>query len=356
MGQIIAVFPAVEGELQHLHAREAGFLQERPHTGRNDAQILGDDLEMSELRPDRVEEIHPRSVDPLSGKRGLRIRGDRVVFVEAPEMVHADHIVEAVGALHAGDPPLIAGLPVIGPVVEGIAPELAGRGKGVRRASRHRLRIVVLVELEEFRTGPGVRAVKSHIDRDIADDADPLFVRVGVELLPLLREFVLLEAEEIDLVFQHLPHRVERLLVAVPVGEIPVRPALPLKMLLERHEEAVIIQPAGLFLPERLIIRVFRRRLLKTFIGQGQHRKAVLVQRAVIHGFRIRAEIPAVALPSLQEPLFDQGLQVDKIGISREGREGLVGRIAVAGRSEGQHLPVGLSRLLQKIHKFIGFF
>ena len=42
--------------------------------------------------------------------------------------------------------------------------------------------------------------------------------------------------------------------------------------------------------------------------------------------------------------------------VACEGGTGLVGRVAVAGRSQGQNLPHGLACLLQKINKSEGLF
>ena len=47
---------------------------------------------------------------------------------------------------------------------------------------------------------PDIGAVESHIDRDVADDSDALFVGVCTKLLPLLKELVLEEFEKIDVV------------------------------------------------------------------------------------------------------------------------------------------------------------
>ena len=48
--------------------------------------------------------------------------------------------------------------------------------------------------------GPDVRTVKRHIDRNITDDGDSLFIRVCAEFSPLLVKLILQEFPEVDLV------------------------------------------------------------------------------------------------------------------------------------------------------------
>ena len=87
---------------------------------------------------------------------------------------------------------------------------------------------------------------------------------------------------------------------------------------------------------------------------QPQHLAAVAVEQTVIHpaGLAFPAQL-GVFLPP-QQPLFGQIVQVDEIGVAGKGGEGLVGRIPVAGGTDGQNLPAGLAALLQKIKKIPG--
>ena len=52
-----------------------------------------------------------------------------------------------------------------------------------------------------------------------------------------------------------------------------------------------------------------------------------------------------------EEPVFDEELEVDEVGVAGEGRETRVGAVAEAGRAEGQDLPVLLAGFFQKVRK-----
>ena len=54
-----------------------------------------------------------------------------------------------------------------------------------------------------------------------------------------------------------------------------------------------------------------------------------------------------------QQPGFVQPVEADQLRIAGEGREPLVGRVAVAGRAERHDLPQALAGGVQKIHKRI---
>ena len=64
--QIIALLSGVECELQDLHARISGILNELPYAVGDITQILGDDFDISELFLDCLEERDARSFDPFS--------------------------------------------------------------------------------------------------------------------------------------------------------------------------------------------------------------------------------------------------------------------------------------------------
>ena len=71
--------------------------------------------------------------------------------------------------------------------------------------------------------------------------------------------------------------------------------------------------------------------------------------------FALYVKVHAVAFFPCQHSLLDQFFQINKVGIARKGREGLVGRITIGGGMDRQDLPIGLACLLQPINKCIRF-
>ena len=102
----------------------------------------------------------------------------------------------------------------------------------------------------------------------------------------------------------------------------------------------------------RILCRFFPRSplpgqpILPPIIGLSKQRKPLPVDPVIGN---IPPGIPKISLIAFflcQKALPDQLLQVDKIRISRKSGKGLVGRIPIARRAKGKHLPKALSRLL----------
>ena len=87
-------------------------------------------------------------------------------------MIEANGVVEGQAAADAGDPPVEAALAQHAPLVERVAPALAGRGEVVGRDAGDADRAALLVKLEDLGVGPDVGAVVVDEDGDVAEDAD----------------------------------------------------------------------------------------------------------------------------------------------------------------------------------------
>ena len=250
-------------------------------------------------------------------------------------MVNPHHIEEIEAAAHPRDPPVVARLLMIIPVIDRIAPELTGRRKAVRRAARDLLRLPLLVELEQLRMLREIHGITRDIDRDIADDGDALLVRIGPQALPLPVKLVLRETVEILRIVRLRSHelRVRR----QPVHRVPDE--LTIRFLLLRVGRNIAL-PA--------------RPLLKTPEGLQEQREAAEIQLLIADLRSIRPEIHRVALLARQQFLIDQRLQIDEIRIARKGRKALIRRIAIARRPDRKHLPVGLPALREEIHEAVG--
>ena len=137
-GQIVAGtagIPGVKSKLQYLHAGIAAFLYQLADRISHIAQILGNDFFFSQRMPHRLKELDSRAFFPVSLSGVICVCRDGEIFVKASEMVDAHHIVEAVAVGQTANPPAVAGISVVFPVVEGVAPQLSGSGKAIGRTA-----------------------------------------------------------------------------------------------------------------------------------------------------------------------------------------------------------------------------
>jgi hypothetical protein len=64
----------------------------------------------------------------------------------------------------------------------------------------------------------------------------------------------------------------------------------------------------------------------------------------------LRERTPIIAIAGLQESFLDQAVRADDQPVAREGRQGLVRRITVTRRTEGERLPPALACCPQAVH------
>ena len=325
--EIVAGFAGVKGELENLHARIAGALEKLLGRGCDIAQVLRDDRDVAEFFFHSAEEVLAGSFDNLAVLGGLVTVRDLVVFRKSVEVVQADDIVELKVAGKALDPPAVPVFFEFFPVVDRIAPELACGREGIRRAARHYGRDKVFVKAEDVGVSPGRRAVHGHIEGNITDDFDPLLFGIGMEFFPLAVKLKLQEAVEIDLLRQFLCRCVQGFGVAEAFSIRPVCPGFPLIFFLQTHIEGIVKEPVMLslqiFLVLSVVLAVVRGIFqgAETVKGDAEHGVTVVVHCAVIDFFRVASEVKAVHFVPGQESLFNELLQVYKIGISRKRRD-----------------------------------
>ena len=358
MGQILVV-PAAEGELQHLHAREGAVGQQLAYAGEQLAQVLGDDGQLAQCGFQCVEQLHAGAVLPLAGAGGGAGGRDGPVGVKAAEVVDAQQVIDAQCVAHPAHPPGVAGLFVVCPVVQGVAPQLAVCGEVVRRAARHPGKAAVGVQLKQFAAHPCIHRVGRDVDGDIAQNLHTLLVGVGLDRLPLDAELVLHKLPEADLFLVCGSKGGQRSLVAAAVGRVPLHPVLHLVGDLQRHVQGIVVQPVlvgkgkGVVVIGVVVGTAVQPGALAAPCGVGlaQHRKAADIQSAVVHFQRIFTPAFRFEVCGGQQTFFFQRFQVHKIGVARKGRAALVGAVAVAGGAERQQLPDRLSCRRQEIHK-----
>ena len=131
----------------------------------------------------------------------------------------------------------------------------------------------------------------------------------------------------------------------------PFLPGLHTEMPLEGHEQGVVRQPGGVFLRKgRHRAAIPRPASFRRLFQQVQ---AVFIELAVIHMAGILTPVPVADLLLRQKSILDQQIQINEIGIARIRGKALVGGIAVAGGTEGEHLPVPLTGGVEQIGKVI---
>ena len=352
VGQIAAAVARVEGKFQHLHPRPAGVPQQLGHARRGIAQILGDELQLGKPALQPVDEIHPRPFDPLAVFGGGVAVGHGPVALQPAEMVDTQHVEQLSRAVDAPYPPAKAVIPHGVPVVQRVAPQLPVGAEVIRRHAGHRLGHELVVQLEELGLGPHVGGIHGHVDGQVADDADVQRVDVVPQRVPLLEEQVLHVYEERHVLRQQRAVFLQRLFLTQPDGLRPFRPGLHAEMALAGHIQRVVRQPPGVVRGEGRHLRAVP--LPAPLEGLVQQREPALVDLAVVHVPGIIAPVAGLAFLLRQQPVGHQQLRVDVVGIARVGGKALIRRVAVAGRAEGQHLPVALPRVMQEIREIIG--
>ena len=84
------------------------------------------------------------------------------------------------------------------PAVNRVAPKLTCGREIIRWNTGYHSRISFIIQVEELRMGPYVRAVHRNKNRNITDDLNALFMRIIHQVIPLLEKAELHEFIEVD--------------------------------------------------------------------------------------------------------------------------------------------------------------
>ena len=244
-------------------------------------------------------------------------------------MIQADDIVHVEGGADTALPPgETVGFHGV-PVVDGIAPVLAGGRELVGRRAGDTHRITGGVDLKELGRGPHLDGVARDIDGQVADDQDVALVGIGLEAAPLTIEEVL----------RHLVVEHARGMGGADLGRSlaagtelcgPLPKGLETALLLDGHELAVGDEPVFVCLDK------------------------VVEVGTIVDIAGVGAQVHAVDIALLQIAGLDKLGKVDEIGVARTGRERLIGRVAIARCRKGENLPVMLFARGEEIDKVIG--
>ena len=351
VGQVVARLPAVKGKLHDLHARVAAGGQHGFDLRGQVAQVLGNDAALTQTLVHGLDERTVRTLFPVAARCRFVPGGDGVVALKAAEVVDADHVVNGGGVLHPALPPgKVRGL-MPGPVVERVAPELAVGGKGVWRAAGHLGQVDLPIGLEELRVGPQVAGIRADIDGNVTHQLHAFCIGIGLEGVPLGVEEELHGLVIIHLLRQPGPGGGQCFRLTGAQSIRPVGEACLMLLGLDGHEQGVILQPEVLPGAERVV--GLRGGGQQPVGGLFQHQRALAVEGTIINGTH---RLGGGQLGLGQETLLDQQPVINEIGVACESGKALVRAVSVAGRANGQDLPIGLLRSGQKIHKRERFF
>ena len=268
-------------------------------------------------------------------------------------MVDAQGVVELELEGDAPQPPGVAVLLHCFPTEQRVAPQLAVGGEGVGGAARHLNGQAVFVQLELLRVGPHVGAVQRHIDGQVSDNGHAFFVGVLLQPPPLPEEKILHLLPECNLPGVFFPGLFQSAGPAQAQLLGPLQPGEPAVVLLQSHEQGVILQPVRLLRTE--ICQAGRVLSCQAPAGYAEHRVPHSIQQPVVHPLRVAPPVQGLILRRFQQAVPGQQVQVNQVGVAREGGEGLVRGVAVAGGAQGQDLPAGLPPCRQKVHKSLCF-
>ena len=342
-------FGAVGGAPRELHDDHAGQSEGAPRLldVRGDlAEVLRDDGQVAELLPQFREEGLARPLDPRSVLRRRLAGRHAPVAHEAAEVVEAHDVDLREDAAHAAHPPRV---PVAGhalPVVERVAPELAGGAEVVGRHAGHCRGAAVAVELEEVLVGPHVGAVERHVDGRVADDGDAAPSALGAEGVPLVEEEELGEAVVVHGRGVPVARGGDGLrLVGAQVG-VPGVPRAAGVGVLQRHEQGEVVEPrhhvgAG-GEPPVGVAQGGPAPLGEAPVREAQQGALPRDHAAVVD--RLRGQVGWRGLVRVQQAVAHEEFRADQQRVARHGRETLVGGVAEARGAERKDLPVGQAR------------
>ena len=349
MGQIIGCLPGVKGKLHDFHTGITGVLQELTNLRRHKAKVLRNEVQIRQCFLHSPHKVHTGAFHPGTTRCGLVSCRYCPIAFKSPEVIQPNHIIHLRSSFQTTDPPCIICFLHPVPVIQGISPELAVSREGVRWAAGHHFRTAAAVQLEQMGICPDICRVQGHINRHIANNADAFPVCIAAKRFPLPGKLELQEIVETNGVIQVLAIAFQNTRKAHQQADGPILPAVTAGLFLQRHKQRIILQPIGIGC-DKLVVRFIGFKPLKSTIEQLA---AVIIQASVIYpGFFLT---PADFL-LLQETFRNEGIQIDQVGVARKGGKGLIRRISVTGRTQGQDLPIGLSCTAKKIHKIICAF
>ena len=172
-------------------------------------------------------------------------------------MINSHYIIQTETVCNSFYPPFISGIAMHFPVVQWISPELSCCRKSVRRATCNLYRTVFFIEFKEPWICPCVSTVHCHIDRNVTDDPDAIFICIRFEFHPLLAEFELHILLKFDFKIHFFSVIIECILPAKTDVLSPFAPRNTAEAFLHCHKKCIVLQPPCLFFLKSAEFRIY---------------------------------------------------------------------------------------------------
>ncbi len=201
---------------------------------------------------------------------------------------------------------------------------------------------------------PDVGAVERHEDRDVADDRDAALVGIVPNGRPLIEEDPLDPGVKADVVGEVAAGGGDGVRLAQRQRPVPVGPARLLVDVLERQEEAEVVEPACVMRQEGRQCRSVVAAGCLLEAGERSAQPVELELLGVPELDHVRRERWPGEIARRQPAPLDQRFERDQQWSPGERRPGRVRRVAESDRTERHHLPDALARGLEHIHEAVG--
>jgi len=216
-------------------------------------------------------------------------------------------------------------------------------GEIVRRNAGDDDGVPVGVQLEQVAPRPDVAAVVGDEDGQVADQPDAEPRGGGAQFRPLALEEELEDFLAANLAGEPAARRGERARLPPRQRRRPLDPGASALLRLQRREQRVVRQPAGVPAAEGRETALPRgRRGGEPIRRRAQPRPARGQNRAEVHPRRVRFRETA-QISGGQPAVAAQVVEADQQRVGGEGRKALVGRVAVTGGAQRQELPIPLA-------------
>lgn len=130
---------------------DSRFLYHSADSIRHIAQILCDNRFFTETCLDHLKQLNTGTFFPVTVHRGFVLCRDGEIFIKASEMVDSDNVIQSKAPGDSCYPPVIAGISVMIPAIQRIAPQLSVCRKSIGRTTCNCGGFSLLIQLEHLR-------------------------------------------------------------------------------------------------------------------------------------------------------------------------------------------------------------
>ena len=159
----------------------------------DNSQVFGNHRQPGESFDQASQKIHGRGGHPTPIHGGFLFGRDFPEGHQTAKVVDPNPIEKPEVPVHSFQPPGISRFFHDLPAVDRIAPALSGFAEIIRRDAGDDLRFLPVIQFEQIRVDPNIRAVIVDIDGNVPDDLNSLLIRIAAKIPPLVEEKVLIK-------------------------------------------------------------------------------------------------------------------------------------------------------------------